>query len=352
MKEHIHGGDIYKYQGVLDFSTNCNPLGLPQRVKEKIVESIESLHQYPEVGYPALKEALAVYEGVPSESVICGNGAAELLFSLCLAVKPKRALLLAPSFAEYEQALESADCSIEYAFLSEAAGFEVQKDLLDRIHPELDIMFLCNPNNPTGLLTSKQLLLAILQKCQECRCQLVVDECFMDFVEDRQSYTIVDQLSPYEDTLFILKAFTKRYAMAGIRLGYGLSANHTLLAKIRQVTQPWNVSTIAQQAGIAALQEEEFVRHSMQLIHRERRYLLSSLADTDLIVYEGKANYLFFKTTLPLWERCLAHQILIRDCQNYTGLTAGYYRVAVRTHEENVRLVEVLRRIMTESEEA
>lgn len=344
MGTHVHGGDIYRYENIIDFSANCNPLGTPRGVKEAVRASAEKLANYPQVGYGPLREAIGFYEGVSSSWVICGNGAAELIFSLCRALKPQKALVPAPTFAEYQQALESVDCQVEHFFLQEEDGFVMGEEFFSRLTRDLDMVFLCNPNNPTGVLTNREFLLQILEICREKHIFLVVDECFLDFVEKPEDLTLKGYLEKNKN-LFLLKAFTKRYAMAGVRLGYGLCSNEALLQRMGEVNQPWNLSVIAQEAGVAALQETEYVEQGRRLIFREREYLRAELQKLGLKVYASLANYIFFRGPEQLWESCLEKGILIRDCSNYPGLEKGYFRVAVRTHEENEKLVQALENV-------
>ena len=310
-------------------------------MKNAIIESLSHINDYPQVGCAPLKEAIAQYEGVEKSEVICGNGAAELIFSLCRALKPKKALLPAPTFAEYEQALASVDCSCSHFFLKEEQDFFMDDSFLKEIAKEFNIIFLCNPNNPTGILTKREFLVKVLEKCREHSVFLVVDECFLDFVKEPESYTLKGVLKEYPN-LFLLKAFTKRYAMAGVRLGYGLTANRELLEKMESVTQPWNVSSLAQAAGLAALKEREYVKQGRETVFREQEFLKKEMKALGFQVFPSEANYIFFKGEKNLFEKCVEKGILIRDCSNYPGLTKGYYRIAVKRHEENVKLIEVL----------
>lgn len=345
MSMHTHGGNIYKYTGCTDFSANCNPFGTPKSVIAAGTESLQRVFEYPQVGYQPLRAAIAEYEQVKSRQIICGNGAAELIFSLCHALKPKQALVLAPTFAEYQQALESVDCRVHYYTLKEENVFLVQEDFLQALTQELDLVFLCNPNNPTGMLTEKSFLYRILERCRENHIFLVVDECFQDFIEQPFAYTLKHELEQYEN-LFLLKAFTKRYAMAGIRLGYGLSGNPALLARMEQCVQPWNISTIAQNCGLAALKEQDYVEESRNVIFQERAFLKKEMTRLGLKVYDSQANYIFFHGSEQLFEQCLQKKILIRDCSNYEGLQKGYYRIAVKLHEDNLKLIQVLEEIL------
>lgn len=345
MMKHVHGGDVYKYKNCLDFSANCNPLGTPERVKQAIIESVERLEDYPEVGCGRLKEAIAQYEQVEKKEVICGNGAAELIYSLCRAKKPKKALLPAPTFAEYEQALSSVDCEIRYFFLEEKEDFRVKESYLEALTDDLDILFLCNPNNPTGILMERDFLEKVLLRCRDKGIFAVVDECFLDFVREPENYTLKAHLKEYKH-LFILKAFTKRYAIAGVRLGYGLCADEKILEQMEFMTQPWNVSAMAQAAGLAALKETDYVEAGRKLVFEEAEYMKREMEKLGLKVFPSQANYIFFKGPEMLFEQCVEKGILIRDCSNYPGLSKGYFRVAVKRHERNVKLIEVLKEIV------
>lgn len=319
-------------------------------MRDAIVSAVDSVVHYPDVQCEKLKQAIGAYEQVSTDQIFCGNGAAEVIFSLCLAQKPKTALIPAPTFAEYEQALESVDCKVTLYELKEEQGFLLDAGFAEAIASQKpDIVFLCNPNNPTGALTERSLLIQILEICRAQDTLLVLDECFLDFIEEPKAYTMKAYLETAKQ-LFIVKAFTKRYAMAGVRLGYGLTGNKELMEKMELVTQPWNVSSLAQAAGIAALKETQYVEAGRQLIFQERAYLLEELKKLDLKVYASCANYIFFRGREDLSQQMKKFQILIRDCSNYHNLQPGYFRIAVRTHEENERLIRAMRQIKQETE--
>lgn len=336
-----HGGDIYSHENMLDFSANINPLGTPPAVIEAACNGVKEAAHYPDPLCRELIQAIAGHEKVKEEQIICGNGAAELIFSLCLALKPKKALLLAPSFYEYEQALQAVGCEIRYHYLKEAEGFHLQAAYLDDLTDGLDIVFLCNPNNPTGILTEKPFFLSILERCKAKGIFFVADECFNDFLEEPERHTLKDQIENFPN-FFILKAFTKIYAMAGLRLGFGLTANEALLHKMKCCTQPWSVSIPAQKAGIAAVKEQEYVKTALKLIKKERAYLRGALKEAGFTVYDSAANYLFFQGPPSLATNCLKERIMIRDCGNYEGLRQGFYRIVVRQHDDNKQLIKAL----------
>ena len=218
---HKHGGDIYRHKNVLDFSSNCNPYGTPEGVKKAGAAAMELVCHYPDVECESLRRALAQAEGVPMESIICGNGAADLIFGLALALKPAKALLPAPTFAEYEQALTACGCETEYYFLSEEEGFRPGEGFLDHIGKDMDMVFFCNPNNPTGVAVEPEYLKKLAQRCRDTGTFLVLDECFEDFLEEAEKYSMKGYLEEYPQ-MFLLKAFTKEIRHgrdpAGIRL--------------------------------------------------------------------------------------------------------------------------------------
>lgn len=344
-KIHTHGGDVYTYPYAIDFSANCNPFGTPEGVKKAASEAMEYICCYPDVECREIRKALEEAEGVPYEQIICGNGAADLIFGLVLARKPKKALIPAPTFAEYEQALASVDCEIDYYYLKEENRFVPGEDMLLQITEKTDIVFFCNPNNPTGVLADRDYLRKLADRCRACHAFLVLDECFTDFIQEQEAYTMKPYLNEYEN-LFLVKAFTKKYAMAGLRLGYGFCSSEEVINEMQAVMQPWNVSVVAQKAGVAALKEEVYIADTMRKIYKEREILLEELKKTGVTIYGSKANYIFFKGPENLQQKCLEMGINIRDCSNYEGLENGFYRVAVRTGEENEQLIKVLHKIL------
>lgn len=342
MKKQTHGGDIYSRNIRLDFSTNINPFGMPEGVKKAAIAGVEFSIHYPDVSCERLKTAISELEHVPKDLIVCGNGAAELLFSLVLVKKPQKALLAVPGFQEYEQALKTSTCEISYYLMTKESGFTLQDDYLSMLTDDLDMAFLCNPNNPTGHLIDPILLEQIIEKCTEKRIFLVLDECFLEFVEEKLQNTAKKYIEK-RNHLFILKAFTKMYGMPGLRLGYGLCSDRQLLEQMEDAVQPWNVSQPAQMAGIAACKEHAFVEKTREYIRAERKFLKKELETLGFQMYPSKANYLFFEAPTDLYEQCLEEQILIRDCSNYRGLEKGYYRIAVKSHKENLEFLQMLK---------
>ena len=260
------------------------------------------------------------------------------------AKKPRRALVTAPTFAEYATALESVGCTVERFFLREQEDFAVTDAFCAAIRPGVDMVFLCQPNNPTGQLTALPLVEQILRRCAACGTLLVVDECFLDFLPDHALHTAKGLLG--EGDLVILKAFTKLYGMAGVRLGYALSADTALLEQMQACGQPWGVSSLAQAAGLAALEETAYVEKVRALIAEQRPRLTVGLRALGLRVLDGRANYLLFQAPETLGEALRQRGAVLRSCANYPGLGPGWYRTAVRTGPENEQLLKLLAEVL------
>ena len=338
----IHGGDIYRNPGVLDFSANCNCFGMPASVQEAAMRGVLYANAYPDPECEALREAIAGYEGVEPSRVLCGNGASELLLALMTALGPRRALLAAPCFLEYERVLTLVGAQIQWHTLAEEEGYLPGERFLDALRStDADMVILTNPNNPTGTLLQPEYVKQVVCLTQERGIILVMDECFLDFLEEPERYSAKQYLES-DRNLIVLKAFTKTFACAGLRIGYLLCGNQSVLCKCKMHLPEWNVSLPATYAGIAASKEREWLRETAEQIRTEREWLSGQLEGLGYRAFPGAANFLFFTGKAGLYEHCLSQGILIRDCSNYRGLDAGAYRVCVRRREDNERLLQAI----------
>lgn len=345
-----HGGDTvgfterFKNAGKpLDFSSNGSFMGLPGAVRLAVASACETAEQYPDPLCRELRLAIAEGEGLAAENVFCAAGASDIIYRLALSLRPKRAAVFSPCFSEYEAALTAFGCEVCRMPLLEQNGFLPREGLSDEIPGDVKLIFICNPNNPTGLLYPKSFLLRLLSFAKEHRAYLVVDECFTGFCPDGEGLSMKRFLKDY-DRLIILKAFTKLYGMAGIRLGYCLFKNDRLFARLYNCFAPWGVSSIAQCAGIAALKEKEYAAALRQKIAVNRRELREGLLALGLKCYDGAANFLLFYCPEPnFFERLCQSGILLRDCQNFAGLKKGFYRTAVRDRSDNEKLLAAIK---------
>ena len=345
---YVHGGDIQTYIdrhgfAPLDLSANINPFGIPDAVRSAMHRAVDNCTQYPDPFCRAARQAIGAREGVNPDFLYCGNGAADVLDRLAAVLKPRKVLLTAPTFAEYERTLSGAEIRVHN--LRETDSFALTERILDEISPELDAVYLCNPNNPTGRTAQPELLREIVRKCTENSVKLVVDECFLDFLAARDALTAKTVLRDAPN-LIILKAFTKLYAMAGVRLGYALCSDAALLDKMRAAGQPWAVSGLAQAAGLAALDETAYADSVRTLIADQRPRLAAGLRALGLRVVDGQANYLLFRAPADFGAKLRRHGAVVRGCGNYPGLDETWYRTAVRTQKENEQLLKIMREVL------
>lgn len=338
-----HGGDIYSCEIDYDFSANLNPLGMPEGVKAAIINSLNNYESYPDPFCRKITSALSEYENFPAEKIVCGNGAADLIYRLVSALKPKKAVITAPSFSEYEKALAENGAQTVKHCLSEKNGFSVDFDILNVLDNNIDMIFLCSPNNPTGQTVPKNVLRKISEKCLSENIVLICDECFLPFVSDGKNKSVREFIN--ENTV-ILNAFTKIFSMAGLRLGYALFGSAALAEAVRNTGQYWSVSTPAQLAGTAALKEKNYIEKTVRLIKIEREFLTAELEKFGFKVYNSEANFILLRCDLPIDKMLLKEKIAIRNCSNYDGLDNGFFRIAVRSHEENLTLISALGRCL------
>ena len=374
-----HGGDWYSFleefgNEPLDFSANVSPLGLPESARAAAGRALYESARYPDPDCRALRKAIAQEYGVPAEWIFCGNGAADIIYRAAYAARPRRALLLAPCFEEYERALRSAGAEVDFYF-PDADRFTIRdaSRFLELVHPDTDMIILGEPNNPTGLCTDREVLAQIADFCESRGVRLVLDECFMDFVEDSEGRSWIHRWSSLSEEIHYrnvcgLRAFTKFYGMAGLRLGWCVIPDLDFLRNVQLAGPPWAVSCAAQAAGIAALKEHGYREELRALVARERPRLAEGLERLGFFVLPGEANFLAFyvpaglypgntdltkkraadsmrKKQINLDELLRSYGIMIRDLRSFRGLGSGWYRTAVRTKEENERLLNALSEI-------
>ena len=332
MERYAHGGDIYSGLPVkLDFSVNLNPFGMPEKVKEALVSQLDSFQTYPDPQCRLLCASLGEHHRIPRENLLCGNGADDLIYRLCFVLRPKEVLVCAPGFSEYERAALAARAQVRYHKLKEEDGFLLTETILPEICEKTNLLFLCSPNNPTGKLIPMPLLEKILKRCQEMGTYLLLDECFIDFTSSETALSLMEQFP----RLLILRAFTKLYAVAGLRLGYLISRDMDILSQMQQIAPCWSVSGPAQAAGVAALQCSGVKERLLRLLEQERPRVTEQLQKLGFQVWDSDCNFILFRGDPALGEKLREKGIAIRDCSNYPGLTAGFWRIGLKTPGEN-----------------
>ncbi len=357
MQKFEHGGDIQRamqennLSSLVDFSANINPYGLSAKIREAVISHIDGIIHYPQPDSAELRRLIGEKYNIAEDKLIPGNGAVEILYTLCHILRPRKALIVSPGFSEYERAARSAGAEISYALLSERQDFaSPMRDIIIKIKGN-DIVFLGNPNNPTGTLYSAQDVELLIEHAENNGCFVVIDESFMDFIKNSEVFSVLPLVEKYHN-LLVLHSLTKFYAIPGLRLGFA-ATDHEVLHPLYAAKDPWNVNSLAQAAGIAALNDAAYQRRSRNYTRTEINYLYEELSEfKQLKIYEPSVNFMLVNiaktgfTAAELREKLLAKGILIRSCANYPGLDENYVRFAVRTREENDTLIDALSELL------
>jgi len=358
LKPCVHGGEIldaagksgFRREEILDFSSSVNPLGPSEKALEAAKNSFREIPAYPDSNSNELRQAIADhFNGLSKGNVVVGNGSTELmyLFAEAFMKKGDTAVIPAPTFGEYESAVRKTGETPKFVRLDK--NFNVDADVFAREMVGAKIVFLCNPNNPTSILIPSETLTGIIEEALEQDSLVFLDEDFLEFVENEKALSMINKIKAYPN-LFILRSFTKIFGLTGLRIGYGIASeeiiNVLLCAKI-----PWNVNCLAQAAAVVALKDEEHLRVTRELIKNEKAFLSTELEKIKSFkVFPPDANFFFIDirksglTATELKNKLLRQGILIRDCTSFRGLDEYFIRVAVKTREENERLIEALKR--------
>lgn len=342
----IHGGDIYSEPIEYDFSVNLNPLDCSE-ISALILEACSGkLCNYPDSKQRGFRNAVAETEGVKNTEVYGGNGASELLMAVVAMLKPKKVMLLNPCFAGYRHVIAPLyDCDIVEYQLTRENDFMPDKTFAGVLEYEakngLDLLILTNPNNPNGRNIPKDTLINIFEICKKYGIKIVVDECFIKMSDN--GYSMVPHINEYSG-LYIVNAYTKLFSIPGVRVGYVIS-NGINIARLTSYLPEWNMSVIASEAGVICsryLKEGKWEKETRATIRKEREYLSSELKKLGFEVFESDTVFLLVHSSEDIFEYLKSKGILIRDCSDFEGLEKGYYRIAVKGHSENEKLIQVL----------
>ena len=329
---------------IMDFSSNVNPLGCSPSIKNNLEKNYHLFSIYPDPDSTILRNYLSKYTGISKDRIIVGNGATEIIYNFCKAfLKERKVLIPVPTFGEYEAAARLHDASV-CLFKSMNLNQEISE--LINLIPKIDCVFICNPNNPTGSLVKSKNMLKIVESAYEKSVLVFVDECFIELASDTRA-SLVSHL-PEFDNLFVLRSLTKSFGLAGLRVGYGLG-NPKMIGLLQKIKIPWNVSSLAQNIAIKALADKSHIEKTRKLISNERKFLRESISKINgFSCYDSDVNFLLLKSknnSKHIQKKLLEKNILIRDCSNFRGLNNKFIRVAVRTREENLNLVKLLKKL-------
>ncbi len=341
----IHG----KNTGIIDFSASINPLGYPQNVQKVILENFDDIVHYPDIDCTDLRKRIAQETGHSDDEIVVGNGSTELFYLIPRSLRPAKGIVFQPTFSEFAEALKCSHTEVVHNVLKEENDFCFQYHEDHFQDQKIEMVFFCNPNNPTGQLVEKAIILDMVR--QHPQVMFVVDEAFIDFVDKPEKYTVINEVDRVGN-LIVVRSLTKFYGFPGLRIGY-LAANGALVKRLMGYKEPWSVNTFAQFAAVVALEDKEFTSRSREFMFRERLFLFHELSHIHgFLPYQPTANYILVKidmmdiTSSLLRDRLLEYGITIRDCTNFVGLSNKYFRVAVRTREENRELIRALKQVV------
>lgn len=352
---HCHGGNVWeahqKYkippEEIIDFSANINPVQIPPIVRKILKRRLNFISRYPDPKCTELKDTLSNSLNIPQENIIIGNGSSELISIFVRTLNPQRGLIPVPTFSEYERALKNINARIKFVPIKEDNAFRIDpKEIIDRLDG-IEILFFCNPNNPTGYLTPKEELLSLLDITERKRIFLILDETFIDLKEEESLIREV----PKREYLFILRSFSKFFGIPGLRLGYSVGSKK-FIKRLEKIREPWTVNVLAQLAGSQILNEFNYIKHSRSYIEKEKGFLFEELLKIKGIKpYPSSANFILVKIEAPVTstrvqEELIKHRILVRDCSNFRGLKGSFIRMAIRTRKENLSLIKALKEIL------
>jgi len=359
LNPYFHGGNVWeiseKYNipvdQLIDFSISTNPLGAPEAALESIRQHLNLIKHYPDPDHEWLLEALAKSTGVKPNNVVVGNGSTELiyLFNEVFLEDGYEAVIPVPSFSEYKAAIERFGGNMVFLRCDSGKNFQLNVEELERtISKKTRIIFLCNPNSPTGLLYEKEDILRIIRFAAEKDVLVFFDEDYIDFVDDSRRYSMAEYVEEYNN-LFVLRSLTKFFGLAGVRIGFGVGSPE-LVNILKKVKMPWSVNSLAMFATAEAVKDTDFIKRTRLLVSKSRREMLEMLkAIPWLKVYPSETNFLLLEiiqgdlTSTQIRERLAAKGLLIRDCKDFDGLNNRFFRVTVRRPEENKNLIEQIK---------
>ena len=347
----MHGGNIYgKEKTIQDYSSNINPLGVPISFQKALLENINDFTKYPDIQYRNLKRNISNYLEINSNFIFVGNGAVDVLYKTVQNLNLKKAVIAVPTFLEYKRAMNVFQVEAKEI---EAYDFEKFCFDLNKLEPieENCIYVICNPNNPTGSILKKEKILQFSEKIKQKNSFLIVDEAFMDFVEQKENYSIIKELQNHENIL-VIGAATKFFGMPGIRLGYGITSNSSLLEKLEENTEPWAVNTAAEIAGSVIFQDKKYMEQSKEWIKWENKFMFETLSKiNNVTIFSSCVNFFLLKTNFDshLIQKEMEKQgFLIRTPEGFTGLDNTFFRIAVKDRKNNIAFCNALEKVMKE----
>ena len=360
-KDHFHGSDLEKIEKVfgikkediVSYSANVNPLGISHKLREVLSQHLDAITRYPDREYTKLRQCIANYTGAQMENIIMGNGSTELISLFIQTNHPKKAMILGPTYSEYERDINLGGGTCIYFPLKEENNFQMDVNALcHQLDDNLDLLVLCNPNNPTSSAITRKEMRRILDACMEHGIFVMVDETYVEFAPDEKNVTSVS-LTNYYSNLIILRGTSKFFASPGLRLGYAITGNRDVAKEINTRKDPWNINSLAEIAGQIMFQDQDYIRETKELITSERARLYQELSSWDTVrVYDPQANFILMKILKEgvdaeiLFEHCIRKGMMIRNCSTFPFLDSQFIRFCIMSLEDNDRLIDAFRELL------
>lgn len=356
-KDHFHGSDLEKIEEVfhidkneiIRFSSNVNPLGISPLLRQGLVEQIDAISTYPDREYTSLRNCIAAYSNTLADNIIVGNGSTELISLFIQIEHPKKALVLGPTYSEYEREVTLGGGTTHYYPLREEQDFQLDiQHFTSKLNDSIDLLILCNPNNPTSTSITQEQMRRILDVCKEYDIFVMVDETYVEFSEQLEQITSVP-LTRYYNNIIILRGTSKFFAAPGLRLGYAISGNQDLIQAMQQRKNPWTINSLAVVAGTLMFQDETYIQQTKSLISKEKQRIYHGLKESkNLYPYKPDANFMLLKikdssvTSGDLFAHAIKNKMMIRDCSTFPFLNDKFIRFCFMNPSENDALVHLL----------
>jgi threonine-phosphate decarboxylase len=356
-KEHFHGSDLEKLEqiygikkdAITSFSANVNPLGVSPRLRETLASHIDAITTYPDREYTSLRKCIATYLDTSFENILVGNGSTELISLFIQLIQPKKSMIIGPTYSEYEREISMSGGTCLYYPLAEERDFILDTSrFLEKLNESIDLVVLCNPNNPTSTSLSRADLRLILDTCKQHDIFVMVDETYVEFAPNYHDITAVP-LSAYYNNIIILRGTSKFFAAPGLRLGYAITSNRYLIKEINTRKNPWTINSLAAIAGELMFTDTEYMDQTRTLISSQRQRMFEALSDSPIYqVYPPSANFMLVKiipdhlTAELLFDYAIRQGMMIRDCSSFPFLNNKYFRFCVMGQEMNDKLLNLL----------
>ncbi len=356
-KEHFHGSDLEKIEktygirkeDIISFAANVNPLGISSNLKKTLADHIDAITGYPDRDYTSLRECIGRYVHSDPDNIVVGNGSTELISLFIKITHPKKALIVGPTYSEYEREVALEGGRSHYFSLTEAGEFRLDTSLLtEELSHNVDLLILCNPNNPTSSIIRQEQMREILDYCKRKSITVLVDETYVEFAEEPDDVSSV-LLTKYYNNIIILRGTSKFFAAPGLRLGYAICGNKDLLKEINQKKNPWTINSLAAIAGEIMFRDRDYIRETRRLIASERTRICRALeASPNYKVFQSHANFVLVKiesenfTSEDVFNAAIQKNLMIRDCSTFPFLSNKYFRICFLLPEQNDALLNVL----------